>query len=166
MPPLPAPHASAPILFGHPVPPGRQLPWAWAHERLVGARNYWIVSVRPDRRPHARPVWAVWLPDGLWFSTGSLARHNLVVNPAIAVHLEDGDEVVIVEGSAERVTDAAALQPMCDAYNPKYDWTMQPDGDGVIDVDGNAGPAFCVTPRVVFGWENDMAAPTRWTFAA
>jgi Pyridoxamine 5'-phosphate oxidase len=164
MPSLPAPQASAPIMFGHPAPPGRLLSWGWARARLVAARNYWIVTVRPDRRPHARPVWGVWLPDGLWFSTGSLARHNLAADPEISVHLEDGDEVVIVEGSAEQVTDATALQPMCDAYNPKYHWSIRPAGDGVTDADGNAGPAFRVTPRVVFGWENDMAAPTRWTF--
>jgi hypothetical protein len=33
----------------------------------------------------------VWLPDGFWFSTGSLARHNLIANPQITVHLESGD---------------------------------------------------------------------------
>jgi hypothetical protein len=161
---LPAPQASAPIMFGQPAPPGRLLPWAWAHQRLIEARNYWIVTVRSDRRPHARPVWGVWLADGFWFSTGSLARHNLAVDPGISVHLESGAEVVIVEGTAEQVTEAAALQAMCDAYNPKYDWSIRPTDDGVADADGNAGPVFRVTPRVVFGWENDMGAPTRWTF--
>ena len=37
----------------------------------------------------------VWLPDGFWFSTGSLARHNLAANPQISMHLERGDQVVI-----------------------------------------------------------------------
>jgi hypothetical protein len=31
-------------------------------------------------------------------------------------------------------------------------------------VNGNVGPAYRVTPRVVFGWQSDMRDPTRWTF--
>jgi Pyridoxamine 5'-phosphate oxidase/Protein of unknown function (DUF5131) len=93
---LTTPTAAPPVLYGVPAPPGELLPWAWAEQRLVAARNYWIATTRPDGRPHTRPVWGVWLPDGFWFSTGSLARHNLLTNPQIAVHLESGDQVVIV----------------------------------------------------------------------
>jgi hypothetical protein len=72
-----------------------------AEQQLVAARTYWIATTGPDGRPHCRPVWGVWLADGFWFSTGSLARHNLAANPQITVHLESGDEVVIVEGAAD-----------------------------------------------------------------
>lgn len=164
MAPLPPPDASSPILFGQPAPAGPLLPWSWATERLITARNYWIATVRADGSPHTRPVWGVWLPTGFWFSTGSLARHNLAANPEISVHLEDGDEVLVIEGTATQVTAAADLQPMCDAYNPKYGWTIRPDEGGVTDAGGTGGPAYRVTPRVVFGWERDMARPTRWTF--
>jgi hypothetical protein len=68
----------------------------------------------------------VWLPDGFWFSTGSLARHNLIANPQITVHLESGNQVVIVEGVAAAVTGAGRLQAFLAAYNPKYDWTPPP----------------------------------------
>jgi hypothetical protein len=166
MAPLPPPDASPPILFGQPAPAGALLPWQWAQERLTTARNYWIATVRDDGRPHVRPVWGVWLPTGFWFSTGSLARHNLVTNPEISVHLEDGDEVVVVEGTGAQVASAADLQPMCDDYNPKYGWSLRPDGDGVVDASGTGGPVYRVTPRVVFGWERNMARPTRWAFAA
>jgi len=37
----------------------------------------------------------VWLPDGFWFSPGSLARHTLAANPQISMHLERGAQVVI-----------------------------------------------------------------------
>ncbi|UQT57067.1 pyridoxamine 5'-phosphate oxidase family protein [Streptomyces durmitorensis] len=46
--------------------PGELLPWAWAAQRLTAARTYWIATTRPDGRPHTRPVWGVWLEDGLW----------------------------------------------------------------------------------------------------
>src|SRR5262249_26976380 len=29
------------------------LPWPWAEERLTSSRNYWVVSLWPDGRPHA-----------------------------------------------------------------------------------------------------------------
>jgi Pyridoxamine 5'-phosphate oxidase len=101
---LATPTAAPPVLYGAPAPPGDLLPWSWAEQQLVTARHYWIATTRPDGRPHCRPVWGVWLPDGFWFSTGSLARHNLLTNPQITVHLESGDQVVIVEGVAAAMT--------------------------------------------------------------
>jgi hypothetical protein len=110
---LATPTAAPPVLYGAPAPPGELLPRSWAEQRLVAARNYWIATTRPDGRPHCRPVWGVWLPDGFWFSTGSLARHNLAANPQITVHLESGDQVVILEGVAVAVTGGgqAAVVP-------------------------------------------------------
>ena len=66
---LATPTAAPPVLYGAPAPPGDLLPWSWAEQQLVTARTYWIATTRPDGRPHCRPVWGVWLPDGFWFST-------------------------------------------------------------------------------------------------
>jgi hypothetical protein len=41
----------------------RPLPWQWARQRLVDARNYWIATVSSENRAHTRPVWGVWLDD-------------------------------------------------------------------------------------------------------
>ncbi|MDI3424221.1 pyridoxamine 5'-phosphate oxidase family protein [Streptomyces luteolus] len=163
---LPAPVAEPPILFGVQMPADDELlPWAAAVERLIEARTYWIASTRPDGRPHTRPVWGVWLEDGFWFSTGSLARTNLPGNPEITVHLDTGDRPLIVEGTAQQVTDATDLARFVAAYNPKYDWDVAVSDDGqVVDGSGAAGPAFRVRPRVVLGWETNMRAPTRWRF--
>jgi hypothetical protein len=155
--------AAAPVLFGAPAPPGEVLPWSWAEQRLVVARNYWIATTRPDGSPHCRPIWGVWLPDGFWFTTGSLARHNLVANPQITVHLESGNQVVILEGAAAVV--AGGLQAFLAAYNAKYDWDAATTNDEITDSSGAVGPAYRVRPRVVFGWDTDMRAPTRWSFA-
>lgn len=152
-------------MFGAPAPPGNLLSWSWAERRLIEAQNYWIATTRPDGRPHCRPVWGVWLPHGFWFSTGSLAGRNLGLNDEITVHLEDGQEVVIVEGTARPETDPAALQAMCDAYSHKYDYAITPSGGGVQDASGLGGPAHQVKPRVVFAWDEHMTSPTRWTFA-
>lgn len=161
---LDTPVATRPILFGAPAPPSELLAWSWAEQRLRDAHNYWIATTRPDRRPHCRPVWGVWLPDGFWFSTGSLARHNLTADPRISVNLESGTNVVIVESMATAVTGADRLRAFLTAYNLKYGWDLVATADGVADSSGAAGPAYRVRPRVVFGWDTDMRAPTRWTF--
>jgi hypothetical protein len=164
MQPLPPPRASVPIMYGSPAPAGDLLPWSWAEERLVRARNYWIASTRPDGAPHCRPVWGVWLPDGFWFSTGSLATANLAANPAITVHLEDGQEVVVLEGVAATEPDPVSVQAMCEAYGPKYDYPLTAVDGEVRDSSGLGGPAYLARPHRVFGWDRDMTNPTRWTF--
>ena len=52
--------------------PGR-LPGRGETKGLTAAPNYWISTTRLDSRPHARPVWGVWLDGAFYFSTGSLA---------------------------------------------------------------------------------------------
>lgn len=152
-------------MFGSPAPPGDLLPWTWAEERLQRARNYWIATTRPNGAPHCRS-WGVWLADGSWFSTGSLARFNLAVDPRITVHLEDGQEVVLVEGVAGAEADPPSVEAMCDAYGPKYDYPITAVGGEVRDAAGLGGPAYRAVPHRVFGWDRNMANPTRWTFDA
>lgn len=150
-------------MFGR-VIEGELLPWEWAREKLTSAHTYWIATTRPDGRPHSRPVWGVWLEEGFYFSTGSLAVANLARNAEITLHLESGDEVLILEGVAERTTDLESLNRFAKVYNPKYGWDIAPSGDEVADSLGNSGPAYLVRPRVAFGWLEDLAKATRWSF--
>jgi hypothetical protein len=66
--------------------------------------------------PHVAPVWGVWVRDVLWFGTdpASAKGRNLDRDDRVVVHLESGDEVVIVHGRAEAVRfhdlDAEPLQ--------------------------------------------------------
>lgn len=112
-------------MFGR-VVEGELLPWEWAEEKLAAARTYWIATTRADGRPHCRPVWGLWLEEGFYFSTGSLAAINLGTNPEITVHLESGDDVLILEGVAERATGFDTLNRFAKAYNPKYGWDVSP----------------------------------------
>ena len=161
---LPEPQAAPPILFLERAT-SALLPWAWAVERLADAHNYWVAVVRADSRPHCRPLWAVWLEDGLWFTTGSpqLVR-GLRSNPNVSVNLEDGGEALILEGVAEEVRGASDLERFVAAYNGKYDHTAVVADGEIADADGPIGPAYRVRPRVLFGWRADMRDPTRWTF--
>ncbi|MGH3081347.1 MAG: pyridoxamine 5'-phosphate oxidase family protein [Gaiellaceae bacterium] len=95
------------------------LPWSWADERLEASRNYWIVTANADGEPSAAPVWGVWAEGAVYFGTSPSSRkgRNLARDPRVVVHLESGDEVVILQGEAEvKEVDESVL----DAYEAKY----------------------------------------------
>jgi hypothetical protein len=119
--------------------PEGMLEWRWAAERLDAARNYWIVTSSVDGGPHAAPVWGLWIDDAVVFSTSPESRkgRNLAHDPRVVVHLESGDEVVIVEGEVETI---GSDDRIADAYGAKYD-------------SGNPEPLwYRVPPRVVYAW--------------
>src|SRR5438034_9373285 len=99
------PRVTRPVMpdgYGVPEQDDGLLPWNWAVDRLERTRLYWFSTVRADGRPHAMPAWAVWLDGVLYFEGSQLMRRarNVAANPAIVVHLESADEVVILEGEA------------------------------------------------------------------
>lgn len=138
------------------APPGERFPWHRVEEVLASARNYWIGTSGMDGRPHAAPVWAVWLDGLLYFSTGKESRkgRNLASNPAVAVHMEGkGGEVVILEGTAKAADDPVVLKPVWGAYNEKYNWKVE------------SYPFYVVRPKVIFSFEESLGdTATRWTF--
>jgi hypothetical protein len=132
--------------YGVPETDEGMLPWSWATVRLEQARNYWVSTSRPDGRPHAMPVWGIWLDEAFFFGSGrdSAKTRNLAANPAIVVHLESGDETVILEGLAEQVLDDALERRVDEVYGPKYDFT--PDSSDESD------PWFVVRPKRAYAW--------------
>lgn len=95
--------------------------WSWADERLAASRNYWIVTADENGRPRSAPVWGVWLDDSVVFSSHPQSRkgRNLARDPRVVIHLESGDEVVILEGEVE---PAESTEEIAAAFEPKYDW--------------------------------------------
>lgn len=100
------------------------LDWSWAEARLAAGRNYWIGTSSENGAPAAAPVWGVWHDGAVWFGTSPASRkgRNLAHDPRVVIHLESGDEVVILHGEVERVPleDAVA-----DAYEAKYDHRLE-----------------------------------------
>lgn len=139
---------------------GSVLPWSRVVDWLTGARNYWVCTTRADGRPHAMPVWGLWLDGTVWFSTDptSWKGRNLEARPDVVIHLESGDEVCVFEGTAERVRDAERLQRFDDVYLEKYDVRPSDMGD-------DAG-VYVLRPTVALAWaEADFAtSATRFTF--
>ncbi|MEM7095375.1 MAG: pyridoxamine 5'-phosphate oxidase family protein [Actinomycetota bacterium] len=99
------------------------LPWEWAEERLLKSRNFWLITVRPDGRPHALPVWGVWMPDrqrwGCGFAASSQKSRNLQANAEVVVTGEDTVEVVSIEGTAQSIEGDAA-HAFIEAWVDKY----------------------------------------------
>lgn len=93
--------------YGIPKTAKGMLPWSFVDRRMASAKNYWLSTTRPDGIPHARPVDGVWMDGVLSFGGGDRTRwiRNLEANPHASVHLEQADEVVILEGKAEKVVD-------------------------------------------------------------
>ena len=133
-----------------------KLPWSQVSELLERARNYWIATTRPDERPHAAPVWGVWLGGAFYFGTDRRSRkgRNLAANPEIVVHLESGDDVVILEGVAEEVTnpDPSFVARYADAVEAKYEWRPEEAG------------GYVLRQRVAYAWSKFPGDATRFHF--
>ncbi len=146
----------------YPFPKGVEglLPWSHAAHRLERAPNYWLVTTRPDGRPHATPVWGVWIDDSLYFDGPPTTRwaRNLAEHPEASVHLESAEDVVILEGVVEDlVTDAGAGTRIVEAWTAKYGRLLpKPTTEGV----------FRLRPRTARAWSSTaLGDGTRWRFA-
>ncbi|MFZ0636038.1 MAG: pyridoxamine 5'-phosphate oxidase family protein [Candidatus Acidiferrales bacterium] len=139
-----------------------QIAWNDVTAELDKSKNYWIATTRPDGRPHVMPVWGVWLNGAVYFGTDrtSVKARNLQANPAAVVHLESGDECVILEGAAREITDAAEIAGIDAAFLPKYKMKLT-DAPGVLYI-------VAIEPRLAFAWHerNFPESATRWEFGA
>jgi hypothetical protein len=131
------------------------LPWSWADERLASAHNYWVATASGEHGPHAMPVWGLWRDGAFVFSTGLESRkgRDLAADPRVVVHLESGDEVVVLEGV---VSPGEATAALVDEYESKYAFRPEVGGDGWFEL----------RPRRAFAWrEKDYPqSATRFDF--
>jgi nitroimidazol reductase NimA-like FMN-containing flavoprotein (pyridoxamine 5'-phosphate oxidase superfamily) len=139
----------------------KYLPFSHAEARLAKSRNYWVCTARPDGRPHSIPVWGFWIDGALYFGTARASRkaRNLAHHPVVSIHLDSGDDVVIMEGTATEVdpNDKPTFKKLDAASRVKYNMPMAapPGGESVV---------YRVLPRVVLAWtEKDFPNnATRW----
>src|SRR5215216_6349235 len=124
--------------------------WDDIQRLLADAQLYWIITVRVDGRPHAVPLVGVWQDGAFAFCTGSTEQkqHNLDANPRVAVTTGttgangwDSGKDVVVEGTAQRVTDASALQAPAEAWFAKYgeDWNFEVRGQEFVELSHSGG---------------------------
>jgi hypothetical protein len=123
------------------------VPFKHVEERLSASRNYWVCSASSHGVPHAMPVWGVWLDGAVYFSTDPQSRkgRNLAANPEVVIHLESGDDVVILEGVISQAVDLVELQAADRYYFDKYEFHLVGDWQ-------NPGPVYRLRPRKIFAW--------------
>lgn len=131
---------------GYGVPPSDDalLAWSQVEARLVASAQYWMATTRPDGRPHVVPRWGVWLDGGLFYDGAPTTVHvrNLHANPSCALHLEDGWQAVIVDGTSgpaeppgldlgARIAAEVARKYGDRGYAPAADAWQGPDAGGL-----------------------------------
>jgi len=81
--------------------------WETVNLWMGESKNYWLSTTRSDYKPHARPIWGIWLDDFFYFGGGSETKtvKNLQDSNHISVHTESGQNAVIIEGYVERFED-------------------------------------------------------------
>jgi nitroimidazol reductase NimA-like FMN-containing flavoprotein (pyridoxamine 5'-phosphate oxidase superfamily) len=159
------PKASRPYVPGYGVPESEEgmLPWSYVCDRMKKSRNYWIATATLKGQPHVTPVWGVWIRDALYFDGSPQTRRGrqMAANPRIAVHLEDGDKVVILEGEVCHVgkPEPELAIELSEAYSAKYAPRYMPSPDT-----WDSGGLYMVRPHVAFAWTSYPQDATRWYF--
>jgi hypothetical protein len=159
------------------------IPWSRPREQLVAGSKgdrpdgdtgpaYWLATVRPDGRPHATAVGALWADDRVYFTSGPGTRksRNLAADPrcTITVSLDDID--LVIEGSARRVTDPATLERLATMYRDQG-WPAEVAGDAFTAPYSapSAGPPpwflYEIEPVTAFGVSTvEPGGAMRWRF--
>ena len=136
--------------------------WSHVEDRLTSDRVYWIGTVDGQMRPSVRPIDGLYL-DGVIYVGGSPKTRwvrDLAINPAVAVHLDGIDDVIMVEGTAEVRTgmESDLAERLAKASNAKFpEYRMTPQ------FYRNNG-AIAIRPRTVVTWTDITRNPTRFSF--
>lgn len=146
--------------------PKGMVTWSQVEQRLTAAKNYWICSVRPNNKPHAIPVWAVWVDGCIYFDGSPETRHarNIARNPNVVVHLESGDDVLIVEGAVQMLQAVGSElgNKVAPAYSAKYaDEGYSPKPD-----QWENGGLYQIRPQTVLAWTKFTDDPTKFVLEA
>lgn len=154
------------------------LPWSRPRDILAAdppqpGASFFLGTARPDGRPHAAAVGALWRDGDLYFTSGAETRkaRNLAANPActFAVGLEGID--LILEGEATRVTDRATLEEVARLFRAGG-WPAEVEGEAFTAPYSapSAGPPpwqlYRFTVHTAFGVATaEPYGATRWRFA-
>jgi hypothetical protein len=106
----------------------------------------------------------VWVEGRLYFDGSPDTRYarNIAENPAVALHLESGDDVVILEGvcnACEKPSPRLGVKG-ARAYTAKYaalGYVPAPD-------QWDNGGLFVITPLMDLAWTKFTDDPTRFIF--
>ncbi len=157
------PRPQRPSLSGYIGSERALLPWRWVDARMSVASNYWVVA-HATGFPCARPVWGLWWSPRFAFSTGGALARHIADDPHVQVHLESGDELVILEGVAGRDASQDDFARWSSEYAEKYNWDEPPPPDEVIVVRPRRVLAWLCDPTGLDGGAGFLNSATEWRF--
>jgi hypothetical protein len=155
-------------LDGYGTPP---IDWQRVRDTLAGdvtqapgsggpdRHTHWLTTINPDGTPHVTPVGVI-QRDGVWyFNSGPRTRksRNLAAKPRCVVSVATHPFDLVVEGSAQRVTDPAELQVVAETF-ARHGWPAEVDGDALTAEYSapSAGPppwhVYRIAPAKVFAF--------------
>ena len=151
--------------YGIPTGTDGTLSWAWALERLERALTYALATTGSDGAPHLIPIWGAWA-GGHWYVEGGNTRwqRNLRQNPRMVIQVEDGDDVVIVEGRARELT--APAEPLASSILAGYAKYRDTKGYEASESNWANGGLWELEPVKAFAWSNFPEDVTRYRFDA
>lgn len=131
----------------------RPVTWSEVASRLADSRTYWLSTVTKRGAPHAAPVWGVVVDDVLYLYTErhSVKAHNLANDPRVVLHLESGEDVVIVHGEVADLGKPQEHPEVMAALDAKYprpeDAQYLPSADDAFDA------LYAVRPHRALLWQ-------------
>ncbi len=149
--------------YGVPESTDGLLAWSDVEGRLRTSLHYWMATTRPDGRPHVVPRWGVWLDGRFWYdgSPATLHARNVAKNSACTLHLENGWEAVILDGTS-RPAEPPGLEfgkELAAGFAVKYsDRGYAPEADAWEGPDAGGLMVFTVAKALAwFDFPNDVS---------
>jgi hypothetical protein len=145
--------------------PDNTLSWPEIAARLAAARNYWLCTTTPSGAPHAAPVWGVVAGQSLYLYSErrTVKARNLAADSRLLVHLESGEDVLIVRGTAEDLGTPAQVPDVVAALAAKY--TGEDDRQYLPDADPDFDVVYAIRAQSAIMWRlaDYEASQRRWT---
>jgi hypothetical protein len=134
--------------------------------------THWLGTCRPDGTPHAAGVGAQWRAGVFYFTSNPATRkaRDLAANPRCTLSAPLPGLDVVLEGTAERITDPATLEAVAAGYRDEG-WPAEVAGDALTAPFSapSAGPPPWEVYRFTFHSVVGVATAepygaTKWTF--
>jgi len=134
----------------------------------------WLATINPDGSPHVTGIGALWADGTFWFETGERSRkaRNVARDPRCTLSVAMLEFDLIVQGDAQRITDAATVRAMAQRWAAEgWPCTVDESGQALTAEYSahSAGPppwsVYRITPRSATALSIvEPGGATRWRF--